>query len=62
MDRKSGESSKSILQVLGIAGLVCIFLIILHKGYSDISLLARIHSGAEFWSALVRYLLANLAS
>ena len=32
----------------------------LHKGYADVSMLAREHPGG-FWQALARYLFRNLA-
>ena len=51
----------ALLQKAAIAVLVVICSIILHKGYVDISALARKHSGEEFWVALTRYFIGNLA-
>jgi hypothetical protein len=49
------------MQVVAIFAGLLIFSTILHKIYSDVSLLARLHSGAEFWVALARHLIRNLA-
>jgi hypothetical protein len=49
------------LQAVGIAFGALILGMIIHKGYSDISLLADQHSGWEFWEALARYFIGNLA-
>lgn len=56
------ESARNILQVFGILGLVGLFSLILYKAFHDVGGLARLHPGEDFWSALGRYLLANLAS
>jgi hypothetical protein len=34
---------------------------ILHKGFADIAALAQKHGDSEFWQALARYLIGNLA-
>ena len=34
---------------------------IAHKGHTDISALAEKHSGKQFWTALARYFIGNLA-
>lgn len=52
---------KTALQIVAILGLALIFVVILHKGYADVSRLAQEHSGANFWGALARYLFKNLA-
>ncbi len=58
--RRADELFKTALQLLGIAGLLLIGAVILHKAYVDISALAREHGGAEFWRALARYVLRNM--
>ena len=55
------SSARNIMQVIGIVCLALLLSIIAHKAYTDISVLAHKHSGSEFWVALGRYLLANLA-
>ena len=52
---------RTLLQVLAVATLVLIYSMILHKGYTDVSALARKHSGGEFWTALAKYFIGNLA-
>jgi len=54
------ETGKTVLQVFAIALGVSMLAAILHKGYVDVSRLAELHSGAWFWRALGRYLIANL--
>jgi hypothetical protein len=49
------------LQMLAIAVLVLICSTIVHMGYVDISALAHKHSGQQFWVALTRYFIGNLA-
>ena len=56
------DRGKDLVQVLAIASLAALFAVIAHKGYADISLIADKHSGSQFWVAVARYLLANLAS
>ena len=55
------DLSMTILQVLAILALAAICLTILHKGYSDVSAIARSHGRDGFWPALLRYLFRNLA-
>lgn len=50
-----------ILQVLGILVMVVIVVVIASKGISDIGALAR-DAPDDFWRALARYLLDNLAA
>lgn len=50
-----------LMQVLAILALAGICLIILHKGYSDVTALARANSGDAFFPALLRYVFRNLA-
>jgi hypothetical protein len=55
------SSARNVMQVIGIVCLALLLSIIAHKAYTDISVLAHKHSGSEFWVALGRYLLANIA-
>ena len=55
------EIFKTVLQVLAILMLAGIGAILLHKGYADVSALAKAHPGEGFWGALGRYLFKNLA-
>jgi hypothetical protein len=52
---------KRLSQLLAILCLAFLLGMIAHKGYSDISALARQHSGEELRLALARYFLGNLA-
>ena len=52
---------KTLSQLLAILCLAFLLGMIAHKGYADISALARQHSGEEFRLALARYFLGNLA-
>lgn len=61
MSRSAGDIAKTVLQAAGIVGLAIIAVIVIHKGFVDISTLARQHSGGDFWIALVRYLFRNMA-
>ena len=47
-----------MLAILCLVGLVSI---IAHKAFADITVLSQQHSGADFWVALARHLLQNLA-
>ena len=60
MTKNANERAKTFFQVLAILGLAAIVGVILHKGYADVSTLAREHPGG-FWQALARYLFRNLA-
>ena len=60
-DTPGAERSKTVLQVLAILMLAGIVLILLHKGYADMTQLARDHPGGGFWKALARYIFRNLA-
>lgn len=53
---------QDVTQAIAIGCLAVLFSMIVHKGYVDVSALAAKHSGGEFWVAVARYLLANLAS
>jgi hypothetical protein len=50
-----------VLQIVAIGLLVLICGVILHKGYADVSTIAREHSGADFWRALARHIFKNLS-
>lgn len=60
MSPRAGQLFKSALQLAAIALLLLIFAVLLHKGYTDVSRLAREHSGGDFWRALARYALRNM--
>ena len=49
-----------VQQVLAIAVMLVIWMMIVTKGYTDISLLL-VHESDDFWRALIRYFLSNLA-
>ena len=51
---------KTLSQLLAVLCLAFLLGMIVHKGYADISALARQHSGEEFRLALARYFLGNL--
>lgn len=61
MDKRNEERFKTVLQVIAILLLAGICFIVLYKGYTDVSALARTHSGVRFWEALARYVFRNLA-
>ncbi len=61
MDSNASNMDKTLLRILGILCMILIFSVILHKGSVDISALAKEYSGQEFWRALGRYLIGNLA-
>lgn len=61
MNSGIGNSITNLLQILAVCCMILIFSLILHKGYADISALAQKHSSGEFWLALARYLMRNLA-
>ena len=60
MTKNANERAKTFFQVLAILGLAGIVGMVLHKGYADVSALAREHPDG-FWRALARYLFRNLA-
>lgn len=61
MSSRGDEIAKTVFQALAILGLAGIMLVLLHKGYTDVTELARAHNGGDFWPALARYLFRNLA-
>ena len=58
---KPATTGQRILQVLAILCLAGIFAVLLHKGYSDVTAIARSTGRDEFWPALLRYVFRNLA-
>jgi hypothetical protein len=61
VNRSYNEFFKSALQVLAILCLIALFSMIAHKAFADIALLMQQHSGGDFWAALARRVLRNLA-
>lgn len=61
MQHNSDERFKTALQIVAILGLVGLLSMVFHKAFADISLVWQQHSGGDFWVALARYLLRNLA-
>ena len=61
MGSGTGNSIRNMMQLLAIMFLVFMLSVILHKGFADVSLIAGLHSGNEFWIALARHFLANLS-
>lgn len=61
MTPRSNEIFKTAMQVVAILMLAGIFAIIVHKGYTDFTALAREHRGDGFWLELLRYVFRNLA-
>ncbi|HEY8356965.1 MAG TPA: hypothetical protein VIL30_05840 [Ramlibacter sp.] len=55
------EIFKTVLQVLAILLLAGMCAMVLHKGFAEVSALAKAHPGEGFWGALGRHLLRNLA-
>lgn len=53
--------TKTVLQVVAILLLAGMVFMVLHKGYSDFSALAKEHGRDDFWPALLRYVFRNLA-
>ncbi len=60
-NQRPGHKLQTLLQVLAIACGIAILSMIAHKAFVDVSALAAKHTQAEFWPALGRYLLRNLA-
>ena len=61
MNREHSQLFKSALQVLAILCLIALFSMVAHKAFADITVLAQQHSGGDFWAALARHVLRNLA-
>jgi len=58
---EAGVSGRNLLQIVAIFCMILVWAIIVHKAHGVVSALAQKHSGMEFWLALARQLLANLA-
>lgn len=61
MNNRTSEAAKTLGQIVAIVCAAVLFSMIVHKGYADVSALARLHSGERFWLALARYLIGNIA-
>ena len=59
--RRERDVSGRLAQALAVACMAFIVGTISHKGVVDIAALAQRHAGAEFWPALARYLIGNIA-
>jgi hypothetical protein len=55
------KAFKRMPLLLAIAFFVLLWSMILHKASGDIARLAQKHSGDDFWLALAKYFLSNLA-
>ena len=55
------DATKDVLQKLAIFAAILLFSTILHKGITDVSVIAEKHSGQQFWIALGKYFIGNLA-
>ena len=55
------EAAKTLFRMLAKCCMAAIILMIVHKGYVDISMLAEKHSDGEFWLELAKYFLRNLS-
>jgi hypothetical protein len=53
--------AQEVMQKLAIFAGVLLLSMILHKGVTDISVIAEKHSGRQFWIALGKYFIGNLA-
>jgi hypothetical protein len=61
MVKDRGSPYKIALQLVAILCLIALFSMVLHKATVDLSALAQQHSGIDFWAALARHILRNLA-
>ena len=52
---------KEVLHKLAIFAGMLLLSMILHKGITDVSVIAEKHSGRQFWVALGKYFIGNLA-
>jgi hypothetical protein len=52
---------KTAVQLFAIVCLIALFSMVFHKAFADLSVLAQQHSGADFWAAVARHVLRNLA-
>jgi hypothetical protein len=61
VNRDYSEFLKSALQALAILCLIALLPVVVLKAFADITPLAQKHSGVDFWVALARQVLRNLA-
>jgi hypothetical protein len=61
VNRDYSEFLKSALQALAILCLIALLSVVGLKAFADITLLAQKQSGVDFWVALARLVLRNLA-
>jgi len=61
MGKDQGAPFKTAMQVFAILLAIGFLSMLLHKALADVSVLAQQHSGSDFWAALARYVLRNLA-
>ena len=61
IEKGHGQLFKTALQAVAVLCLVALFAMLLHKAFADVSALAQRHSGSDFWAALARQVLRNLA-
>jgi len=61
MAGRAENAAKTLLQIVALCVAIVLFSMIVHKASADIGLLAQKHSGVQFWTALARYFLRNLA-
>lgn len=61
MASRAVNSIRNMVQLLAVAFLVFMLSVILHKGLADVSLIAELHSGREFWLALARHFIGTLS-
>ena len=52
---------KTALQVLAVLCALLFLSMVAHKSFTDIYSLAQQYSGTDFWAALARHVLRNLA-
>lgn len=62
MDNDHSGQFKTALQVLAILCSIALFSMVMHKAFADLSVLALKYSGGDFWAALARLVLRNLAA
>jgi len=51
----------ALQQRLAVLAMVALLSMIAHKAHHDLSIIAEKHSGAEFWRAVGRYIIGNIA-
>ena len=57
----AARAMQEVLHKLAIFAGILLVSMILHKGVTDISAIAEKHSGRQFWVALGKYFIGNLA-